>query len=97
MWDHDSVDEEGFYSCADLMILLKKNIIKANKELFILLDRPEETPDVKERINLLMSQLNTYIGNNHNYYYFFNAIICSIMILCSLTFTLSHEKMFYFL
>jgi hypothetical protein len=42
--DHDSADEEGFYSCADLMLSLKKNIIKANKELFSLLDRPEQTP-----------------------------------------------------
>jgi hypothetical protein len=58
--DHDSADEEGFYSCADLMLLLKKKIIKANKELVSLLDRPEQTPDVKERIKLLMSQLNTY-------------------------------------
>jgi hypothetical protein len=58
--DHDSADEEGFYSCADLMLSLKKKIIKANKELFSLLDRPEQTPDVKERIKLLMSQLNTY-------------------------------------
>jgi hypothetical protein len=58
--DHDSADEEGFYSCADPMLSLKKKIIKANKELFSLLDRPEQTPDVKERIKLLMSQLNTY-------------------------------------
>jgi hypothetical protein len=58
--DHDSVDEEGFYSCADPMLSLKKNIIKANKELFSLLDRPEQTLDVKERIKLLMSQFNTY-------------------------------------
>jgi hypothetical protein len=58
--DHDSADEEGFYSCVDPMLSLKKKIIKANKELFILLDRPEQTPDVKERIKLLMSQLNTY-------------------------------------
>jgi hypothetical protein len=58
--DHDSADEEGFYSCSDLMLSLKKMIIKANKELFSLLDRPEQTPDVKERIKLLMSQLNTY-------------------------------------
>ena len=58
--DHDFADEEGFYSCVDPMILLKKKIIKANKELFILLDLPEQTPDVKEKIKLLMSQLNTY-------------------------------------
>jgi hypothetical protein len=58
--DHDSIDEEGFYSCADLMLSLKKKIIKANKELFSLLDHPQQTPDVKERIKLLMSQLNTY-------------------------------------
>jgi hypothetical protein len=58
--DHDSADEEGFYSCVDPMLSLKKKIIKANKELFSLLDRPEQTPDVKERIKLLMSQLNTY-------------------------------------
>jgi hypothetical protein len=58
--DHDSADEEGFYSCADPMLLLKKKIIKANKELVSLLDRPEQTLDVKERIKLLMSQLNTY-------------------------------------
>ena len=58
--DHDSANEEGFYSCVDLMLSLKKNIIKANKELFSLLDRPEQTLNVKERIKLLMSQLNTY-------------------------------------
>ena len=58
--DHDSADEEGFYSCVDLMLLLKKNIIKARKELVILLDHPEQTPDIKERIKLLISQLNTY-------------------------------------
>jgi len=58
--DHDSADEEGFHSCVDLMLSLKKKIIKANKELFSLLDRPEQTPDVKERIKLLMSQLKTY-------------------------------------
>jgi hypothetical protein len=58
--DHDSSNEEGFYSCVDPMLSLKKNIIKDNKELFILLDRPEQTLDVKERIKLLMSQLNTY-------------------------------------
>jgi TusA-related sulfurtransferase len=58
--DHDSIDEEEFYSCADPMLSLKKKIIKANKELFILLDRPEKTPDIEERIKFLMSQLNTY-------------------------------------
>jgi hypothetical protein len=42
------------------MVLLKKKIIKANKELASFLDRPDQTPDVKEKINLLMSQLNTY-------------------------------------
>jgi hypothetical protein len=93
--DHDSTDEEGFYSCTDLMLSLKKNIIKANKELFSLLDRLEQTPDVKERIKLLMSQLNTYKVITI-IFFFFNALICSIMILCSLTFTLSHEKTFYF-
>ena len=45
--DHDSVDEEGFYSCIDPMLLLRKNIIKDNKELVILLDRLEQTLDVK--------------------------------------------------
>jgi hypothetical protein len=45
--DHDSADEEGFYSCADPMLSLKKKIIKANKELFSLLDHPEHTPDAK--------------------------------------------------
>jgi hypothetical protein len=58
--DHDSANEEGFYSCIDLMLLLKRKIIKANKELVSLLDRPEQTPYAKERIKLLMSQLNTY-------------------------------------
>jgi hypothetical protein len=58
--DHDSDDEEGFYSCTDLMLSLEKKIIKANKELFSLLDCPEQTPDIKERIKLLMSQINTY-------------------------------------
>ena len=58
--DHDSGDEEGFYSCADPMLSLKKKIIKDNKELFSLLDHPEQTPNVKERIKILMSQLNTY-------------------------------------
>jgi hypothetical protein len=58
--DHDSADEEVFYSCANPMLSLKKNINKANKELFNLLDHPEQTLDVKERIKLLMSQLNTY-------------------------------------
>jgi hypothetical protein len=58
--DHDSTDEEGFYSCVDPMVLIKKKIIKANKELASLLDHPEQTPDVKEKIKLLMSQLNTY-------------------------------------
>jgi hypothetical protein len=58
--DHDSADEEGFYSCVDPILLLKKRIIKSNKELVILLDRPEQTLDIKERIKILMSQLNTY-------------------------------------
>jgi hypothetical protein len=58
--DHDSADEEGFYSCVDPILLLKKRIIKSNKELVSLLDRPEQTLDIKERIKLLMSQLNTY-------------------------------------
>lgn len=42
------------------MVSIKKKFIKANKELFSLLDRPEQTPNIKERIKLLMSQLNTY-------------------------------------
>jgi hypothetical protein len=67
--DHDSADEEGFNSCVDLMISLKKKIIKANKELFILLDRPEQTLDVKERIKLLMSQLNTYKVITINFFF----------------------------
>jgi hypothetical protein len=58
--DHDSADEEGIFFCIDLMLLLKKKIIKDSKELVSLLDHPEQTPDVKERIKLLMSQLNTY-------------------------------------
>jgi hypothetical protein len=58
--DHDSIDEEGFYSYVDSMVLLKKIIFKANKELVSLLDRLEQTLDVKEKIKLLMSQLNTY-------------------------------------
>jgi hypothetical protein len=91
--DHDSANEKGFYSCIDSMLSLKNKIIKANKELFILLDRPEQTLDVKERIKLLMSQLNTYKVITIIYFIFlFNALICSIMILCSLTFTLSHKK-----
>jgi hypothetical protein len=44
----------------DLMVLIKKNIIKGNKELASLLDCPDQTPDVLEKINILMSQLNTY-------------------------------------
>jgi hypothetical protein len=95
---HDFVDGEGFYSCADPMLSLKKNIIKANKELFIFLDHPEQTPDVKERIKLLMSQLNTYKVITIIFLFFlFNALICSIMILCSLTFTLSHDFFFFFI
>jgi hypothetical protein len=91
--DHDSFDEEGFYSCIDLMLSLKKNIIKANKELFSLLYHPEQTTYVKERIKLLMSQVNTYKVITIIFFFFwFNALICSIMILCYLTFTLSHEK-----
>jgi hypothetical protein len=58
--DHDSTDEEGLYSSPDPMVLIKRKIIKANKELDSLLDHPDQTPDVLERINLLMSQLNTY-------------------------------------
>jgi hypothetical protein len=58
--DHDSTDEEGFYSYVDLMLSLKKRIIKSKNELFSLLDHPEQTPDVKERNKILMSQLNTY-------------------------------------
>jgi hypothetical protein len=58
--DHDSTNEEGFYSCIDSILLLKTKIIKDNKELVRLLDNPEQTSDVKERIKLLMSQLNTY-------------------------------------
>jgi hypothetical protein len=58
--DHDSSDEEEFYSCTDLMLLLKKKFIKDNKELVSLLDCPEQTPEVKEKIKLLMSQINTY-------------------------------------
>ena len=56
--DHDSSDEEGLYSY--LTVLIKRNIIKENKELDSLLDHTDQTPDVLERINLLMSQLNTY-------------------------------------
>ena len=58
--DNDFADEEGFYSCVDLVVLLKKIVIKANKELVRLLYRPEQTPNIKEKIKLLMSQLNTY-------------------------------------
>jgi hypothetical protein len=45
MWIMIPPDEEGFYSCVDPMVLLKKKIIKANKELASLLDRPEQTPE----------------------------------------------------
>jgi hypothetical protein len=58
--DHDSTDEEGFYSSPDPMVLIKKNIIKANKELASFLDRLDQTLDVVAKINILMSQLNTY-------------------------------------
>jgi hypothetical protein len=69
--DHDSADEKGFYSCTDLMVSIKKKIIKANKEFFSLLDHPQQTPDVKERIKLLMSQLNTYKVITIIFFYFF--------------------------
>jgi hypothetical protein len=58
--DHDSIDEEGLYSSHDLMLLINKKIIKENKKLASMLDHPNQTPDVLERINLLMSHLNTY-------------------------------------
>jgi hypothetical protein len=38
----------------------KKNIIKENKEFASLLYHPDQTLDVLERINIFMSQLNTY-------------------------------------
>jgi hypothetical protein len=79
------------------MILIKKKIIKDNKKLASFLDRPDQTPDVKEKIKLLMSQLNTYKVITIIQSVFFNVLICSIMILCSLTSILSHEKTFSFL
>jgi hypothetical protein len=60
LYNLNNIDEEGLYSSPDPMILLKRKIIKANKELDSLSDRLDQTPDVLERINLLMSQLNTY-------------------------------------
>jgi hypothetical protein len=55
--DHDSADEEGFYSCIDPMLSLKKKIIKANKELFSLLDRPEQTQTSKKGSSSLCHNL----------------------------------------
>jgi hypothetical protein len=72
-------------------------MIKENKELAIFLDRLDQTPDVKENIKLLMSQLNAYKVITIIKSFFFNVLICSIMILCSLNFKLSHKKTFYFL
>jgi hypothetical protein len=60
MWIMIPPMRRGFIHALDPMLLIKKNIIKANKELASLLDHPEQTPDVKAKIKLLMSQLNTY-------------------------------------
>jgi hypothetical protein len=52
--DHDYVDEEGLYSSPDLMVLIKRKIIKENKELDSLLDHLNQIHDVLERINILI-------------------------------------------
>jgi hypothetical protein len=53
-------DEEDLYSSPDPMVMIHKNIIKENKELAHLLDLEDQTPEVKQRIKLVMTQLRTY-------------------------------------
>jgi uncharacterized protein (DUF1778 family) len=48
------------YESPDPMVLIKKNINNANKELAHLLDILDQTPAVKERIREFMTRINTY-------------------------------------
>jgi hypothetical protein len=55
---HDLIGEEKLYSSHD-PIMIHKKIIKANKEC-CLLYLEDQTPKVKQRIKLVMTQLRTY-------------------------------------
>ena len=50
----------GLYESLDPMVLIKKKINKANKELTHLLDILDQTPEVEERIKEVMTRLKTY-------------------------------------
>jgi hypothetical protein len=58
--DDNSLDERDLYEYPDLMVLIKKNINKVNKELANLLYILDQTPEVKKRIKEVMTRLNTY-------------------------------------
>jgi hypothetical protein len=58
--DDDSLSERDLYASPDPMVLIKKNINQANRELAHLLDILDQTPEVEERIREVMTRLNTY-------------------------------------
>ena len=58
--DDDSLAERDLYESPDPMILIRKMINTKNKELAHLLNILDQTPDVEQRINEVMTRLKTY-------------------------------------
>jgi hypothetical protein len=58
--DDDSLAERDLYESPDPMILIRKMINTGNKELAHLLNILDQTPDVEQRINEVMTRLKTY-------------------------------------
>ena len=58
--DDDSLRERDSYESPDPMVLIRKKINKANKELAHLLDILYQTPEVEERIKEVMTRLKKY-------------------------------------
>lgn len=53
--DHDLLTREDFFSSPNQMVMIKRKIIKVNKELASLLDHEDQTPGVGQRIKCLMT------------------------------------------
>jgi hypothetical protein len=58
--DDNFLDEMVLYESTNPMVLIKKKINKAKKELAHLLDILDQTPEVEERIIEVMTRLKTY-------------------------------------
>jgi hypothetical protein len=58
--DDDSLGEMDLYESPDPMVLIRKNINKASKELAHLLDILDQIPEVEERIKEVMTRIKTY-------------------------------------